>query len=259
MDKIYIIISLFSLAIGSFLNVCIFRLPRGKSIVKPRSFCPQCEKTIPWFDNIPVVSFLILKGRCRQCRAAISMRYILVETVTAFIFCLNFFFFGPGLSFFIWCFFSAALIVVSFIDLEFQVIPDIISVSGILFGLTLSFFSPQALFLGFGQGGFLNSFLGVLAGGGSVFLLGFVGRLIFKRESMGFGDVKLLSMVGAFLGWKLVLLCFFIAPIFGSMWGLILKIKYKKDIMPYGPFLSLGALVCLYWGRDILELFFIYY
>lgn len=254
---IYIIISVFGLVAGSFLNVCIYRLPRQKSIVMPSSFCPHCEKPIKWFDNIPVISFLILGGRCRNCRKNISWQYPLVEILTAALFCLNFFFFGLSFSFFIWCLFAAALLVISFVDLYFQLIPDIISVAGIFAGLLFSFFNP--LFLPSDKiGMLLNSFLGALYGGASIYLLGIIGAFFFKKESMGFGDVKLMAMLGAFLGWKLALLCFFIAPVLGSAWGLILKIKYKEEIMPYGPFLSLAGLICLYWGKEILGLFFMY-
>lgn len=255
---IYIIISIFGLIVGSFLNVCIYRLPRQKSIITPSSFCPHCEMPIKWFDNIPVVSFVILRGRCRSCRKNISWQYPTIEILTAAIFWLNFFFFGLGLSFFLWCLFAAALIVVSFVDLYFQLIPDIISISGIFAGLFSSFLNPLLLPAAGKVNMLANSSLGIFAGGGSIYLLAVIGNFFFKKESMGFGDVKLMAMIGAFLGWKLVLLCFFIAPVLGSMWGLVVKIKYKQEIMPYGPFLSLGSLICLYWGKEILGLFFGY-
>jgi leader peptidase (prepilin peptidase)/N-methyltransferase len=181
---------------------------------------------------------------------------MMVEILTAITLCSNFFFFGFGFSFWVWSLFFSSLIVISFIDLNFQLIPDIFTISGIVIGLGLNFFYPQVLSLAREGNAFLDSLFGTLVGGGSIYLLGLVGLILFKRESMGFGDVKLMAMIGAFLGLKLVLLCFFVAPILGSVWGLILKIKYKKDIIPYGPFLSLGSLISLYWGRDILEYFF---
>lgn len=144
---------------------------------------------------------------------------------------------------------------ISFVDLYFQLIPDIISISGIFAGLLFSFFNPLLL-SPCKTGMLLNSFLGIVAGAGSIYLLGAIGTFFFKKESMGFGDVKLMAMIGAFLGWELALLCFFVAPVLGSAWGLILKIKYKQEIMPYGPFLSLAGLICLYWGKEILGLFF---
>ncbi|MFH1856345.1 MAG: prepilin peptidase [Candidatus Omnitrophota bacterium] len=251
---IYISISLFGLIIGSFLNVCIYRLPREKSIVRPSSFCTHCLKPIRWFDNIPVISFVILRGRCRECGKRISFQYPAVETITALIFCLNFHFFGLTPAFLIWNVFACSLLVASVIDFHFQLIPDLISLSGIIVGLALRFFVPQFLSIA-SEKPFLDSLLGVLAGGGSIYLLGLIGTFAFRKESMGFGDVKLMAMIGAFLGWKLVLLCFFIAPVFGSVWGIFLKIKYKQDIMPYGPFLSLASLVCLYLGKDMLDFF----
>lgn len=259
---IYIIIFIFSLAVGSFLNVCIYRLPREKSIISPPSFCPNCKQRIKWFDNIPVVSFVILKGKCRYCRAAISVRYPAVEILTAIIFCLNFFFFGFTFSFWVWCLFLSSLIVISFIDLKFQIIPEIITIGGIVVGLGLSFFYPEALFP-VREKAFLNSLLGILIGGGSIYLVGLLGNLLFRKkikslglkESMGFGDVELMAMIGAFLGWKLVILCFLIAPILGSVVGLAVMIKRRGEIIPYGPFLSLASLVCLYWGRDVLKWF----
>ncbi|NQT32087.1 MAG: prepilin peptidase [Candidatus Omnitrophica bacterium] len=257
----YIIVFIFGAIIGSFLNVCIYRLPLGLSIVKPRSFCPFCEHPIKWFENVPFLSYLVLRGRCRYCHLPISFRYFLVELTTALSGVGLFFYrvhYGLPLEwFFVYAFFTAILIAIIFIDIEHQEIPDIISIPGIVVGILLT-----TIFRTDGStaymGSFLNSAFGVLAGGGSMFLLGVFGELVFKKEALGGGDVKLMGMIGAFLGWKLVLLTFFLAPVLGSGVGIFMKIKFKKEVIPYGPYLALGALASLLYGNKILEYIFGY-
>lgn len=243
---------------GSFMNVCIYRLPRKESIISPHSHCTSCRATIPWFDNIPIISFLILRGRCRFCKSKISLRYIIVETLSGVVSVLLFLGFGLTAKFLIlWCL-SAALIVISFIDLEFQEIPDTITLPGIVAGLGLAALYPPLMGKVSNFSSLLNSILGVIAGGGSVYLSGFIGEFIFKREAMGGGDVKLLAMIGSFIGWKLALFTFFLAPFFGSIVGILLKIREGRDIIPYGPYLSLAAFVALFYGEEILRrLFFL--
>ena len=184
---------LFGAMVGSFLNVCIARLPKEESIVWPGSHCPLCRKPIKFYDNIPLVSYLLLKGKCRQCRGSISLQYPLVEGITALSSLLLIIKFGPSLSYLIYFAFVAALIVITVIDLYHQIIPDVISLPGIGVGLLASLIIPQITFL--------NSLIGILLGGGSLFLVATVYRWLFKREGMGGGDVKLLAMIGAFLGW----------------------------------------------------------
>ncbi len=242
---------------GSFMNVCIYRLPRSESIITPRSRCPSCGAGIPWFDNVPVLSFLLLRGRCRFCKKRISARYIIVEILSGFICVLLFLYFGLSAKFFIlWCL-SSALVVASFIDLRFREIPDIITLPGIILGLCLAALYPPLMGKSGNLSSLLDSFLGVIAGGGSIFITGLIGKFIFKKDAMGFGDVKLLAMIGAFIGWKLAIFTFFLAPFFGSIAGIPLKIKRGESDIPYGPHLSLAAFVAILYGEEILRKLFL--
>lgn len=248
-----IFIFIFGSVIGSFLNVCIVRMPREESIVTPGSHCTRCKKPIPWYDNIPFVGYIVLRGKCRFCKEKISFQYFIVELVTALMFLWLYFYFGlTGLlvPYFI---FVSGLIVATFVDIEHRIIPDEISVGGMVVGIIFSIFLPQLhgehlYLLGLGK-----SLLGVLIGGGSIYAMGMLGDFLFKKESMGGGDVKLLAMVGAFLGWQSAILTFFIAPIFGAVAGIIVKIRTKESMIPYGPFLALGALISLFWSKPIIE------
>lgn len=240
--------------IGSFLNVCIYRLPRGLSIVVPPSHCPSCGKTIPWYDNIPILSYFLLNGRCRFCRLRISPRYLIVEILTASLLAALVARFGPTPKFLAYSIMSCGLITATFVDLEIQEIPDEVSLGLLAVGLILSLILPSVLDASSWFGGILNSALGALAGGVSIYLMGFFGELVFKREAMGGGDVKLMAMAGAFLGWEKVLLAFFLAPLFGSVVGIILKIKEGREVIPYGPYLSLAVLVSIFFGEWILRL-----
>ena len=242
---------------GSFMNVCIHRLPRKESIVRPRSHCPSCGKMIPWYDNIPVLSFLTLGGKCRFCKKRISVVYPIVEILSGLLCVLLFLNFGLTVKFFILWYFLSALIVVSFIDLRIHEIPDEITLSGIALGMIAAALYPPLLGKAGNLSSLFDSFLGVIAGGGSIYLLGFIGEFIFKKEAMGGGDVKLLAMIGAFIGWKLTIVTFFLAPLSGSIVGIALKIKKGEEIIPYGPHLSLAAVIALFWGeRFIRGLFF---
>ena len=237
---------------GSFLNVCIYRLPRELSLAFPASHCPQCKHPIQWYDNIPFISFCLLAGKCRYCSVRISFRYFLVELISA-ITLLGLFYHFDGSTF--WVVYSLLfylLIVVSFVDLEFQIIPDEISLSGIVVGIALSGMFPHLHNQASAFGGIKSSLIGTFVGGLMIYLIGVFGNIVFKKESMGGGDVKLLAMIGAFLGAKYAVLTFFIAPFFGSVIGIVAKLKYKQDIIPYGPFLSLGAIISVFWGDQIL-------
>jgi leader peptidase (prepilin peptidase)/N-methyltransferase len=244
--------------VGSFLNVCIYRMPRKESIVKPPSHCPHCKHKISWYENIPFLSYLALRGRCRHCGKRITLRYFVVELITAGIFLLLFYQFGLTLYFWIYAALCSGLIVASFIDIAIREIPDEISLWGIVIGLILSVIFPQL----HGDGlprliALRSSFLGLLAGGGSIYVTGLIGDAIFKKESMGGGDVKLMAMVGALIGWKLALLTFFLAPFFGSVAGIALKIKKGESFIPYGPFLSLACLISIIWGERIINWLFV--
>jgi leader peptidase (prepilin peptidase)/N-methyltransferase len=243
-----IILIIFGAVMGSFLNVCSIRLPKEESIVAPGSHCPQCKKPIKFYDNIPLVSYLLLKGRCRYCHSPISIQYPLVEGITALGSLILFMKFGPSLSYLIYFAFVAALIVITVIDLYHQIIPDVISLPGIGVGLLASLIIPQITFL--------NSLLGVLLGGGSLFLVATLYQWLFKREGMGGGDVKLLAMIGAFLGWKAVILTILLGSLIGSITGIIIMVSKGKDFkyaIPFGPFLSLGAVIALFYGPSLIN------
>ena len=234
--------------VGSFLNVCISRLPKEESIIWPGSHCPYCKKPIRFYDNIPLVSYVLLMGKCRNCKKPISIQYPLIEGITALSSLFLFMKFGPSLSYLFYFAFVAALIVITVIDLYHQIIPDVISLPGIGVGLIASLILPQITFL--------NSLFGVLLGGGSLFLVATCYEWLFKREGMGGGDVKLLAMIGAFLGWKAVILTILLSSLIGSITGILIMVVKGKDFkyaIPFGPFLSLGAAISLFYGQNIIN------
>ena len=247
--------------IGSFLNVCIVRMPHEKSIVFPGSHCVHCKKPIAWFDNIPLFSYVILGGKCRHCHAKFSFRYFLVELITAVMFVVFYQYYGLDWLLLPYLFMCCCFIVATFVDFEHRIIPDEVSVGGMCAGLIFSFIFPQLHHVDAFSGsvwlvhlkslGF--SALGVLVGGGSIYAMGMLGDFLFKKESMGGGDVKLLAMVGSFLGWKLAILTFFVAPFFGAIYGLIEKIRTKDTAIAYGPFLVLGSIISFFWGNRIID------
>jgi len=242
--------------VGSFLNVCIVRLPNEKSVVTPRSHCIHCQKPIPWYDNIPLVSFLLLKGQCRFCKGKISWRYPFVEFVTGLTFFLLFNHFGRVGVLIPYLVMYSCFIVALFVDFAHRIIPDEVSVGGMLCGLVFSLVIPELHGIQVDPNRMLISHfhslgmsaLGVLIGGGAIYAMGILGDFLFKKESMGGGDIKLLAMIGAFLGWKLAILTFFIAPFFGAVYGIAEKIRTKDTAIAYGPFLVLGAMISMFWG-----------
>ena len=243
-----IVSMIFGGIVGSFLNVCIFRLPKEESIIWPGSHCPLCEKPIKFYDNIPLVSYLLLRGRCRYCKESISIQYPLVEGISALSSLLLFMKFGPSLIYIFYFAFVAALIVITVIDLHHQIIPDVISLPGIGVGLLASLIISRITFL--------NSLIGILLGGGSLFIVATLYQWLFKREGMGGGDVKLLAMIGAFLGWKAVIVTILLSSLIGSITGIIimgLKGKDFKYAIPFGPFLSLGAVIALFCEAEIIN------
>lgn len=247
----HIVSIVFGALVGSFLNVCICRIPKAESIITPGSHCPLCKNPIRFYDNIPLVSYFVLRGKCRHCNAPISLQYPLVEGVTALASFLLFMRFGPSWSYLFYFSFIASLIVITVIDLYHQIIPDVISLPGIGVGLLGSFVLPQLTFL--------NSLIGVLLGGGSLFLVATFYHWLFKREGMGGGDVKLLAMIGAFLGWKAVILTILLSSLIGSIMGIIVMMVKGKDLkyaIPFGPFLSLGAALSLFYGEKIIQWYY---
>jgi leader peptidase (prepilin peptidase)/N-methyltransferase len=243
----YIVSVIFGAIVGSFLNVCIIRLPKEESIVWPGSHCPHCKNPIRVYDNIPLISYILLKGKCRHCNGPISIQYPLIEGMSALSSLILFIKFGPSLSYLFYFLFVAALIVVTVIDLYHQIIPDVISLPGIGVGLLASLILPQLTFL--------NSLKGLILGGGSLFVVATLYQWLFKREGMGGGDVKLLAMIGAFLGWKAVILTILLGSLIGSIIGIsiiILKGKDFKYAIPFGPFLSLGAVLALFYENEII-------
>ncbi|MBI4115553.1 MAG: prepilin peptidase [Candidatus Omnitrophica bacterium] len=231
-------------------------MPQGESVVAPSSYCPKCKQKIVWYDNIPLVSFLLLGGRCRACKTRISFRYPVVELASGLIWYASWVGHGPSLIFLITVAFLSILLAISLIDLETGLIPDRLSLPGMVLGLILSFFYPMLHQSSIALTGFLKSLIGLLAGGGLIYITGLAGNWIFQRESMGGGDVKLLAMVGSFLGWEKVLLTFFAAPFFALPFALYQRWVKKEEIIPYGPFLSLAAAVQFYYG-DILWRYFL--
>jgi len=243
-----ILIFILGLIVGSFCNVCIYRIPRNESIIFPASYCPKCHTKIKPVDNIPLLSYILLKGRCRNCGSKISIQYPVVELVTGIIYILIFLIYGLTLQSLIYIILSSALIIIAFIDLNEQIVPDVISLPGIAIGLILSFFVPYI--------SFINSALGVVSGGGIILIIGLAGSAIFKKEAMGGGDVKLAAMIGAFLGWRYIIISLFLGFFLGALAGIFLilsKIKSREDTVPFGPFIVLGSMITLLWGENIIS------
>jgi leader peptidase (prepilin peptidase)/N-methyltransferase len=246
---ILILLILVGLALGSFLNVCIYRIPLKKSILFPSSFCPTCGTKIRVRDNVPLLSFILLKGRCRKCKTKISLQYPLVEFITSALVVITYLRFGLGWEFASKVILSLSLIVVFFIDLKHRIIPDKITLPGIGIGFLFSFFvkSPSVV----------SSVIGILVGGVLFYLSAVLGELLFKKESMGGGDIKLAMMLGAFLGWQKILLVFLLSALLGTIVGttamLFSKVVKETRMIPFGPFLALGAILALFLGDMLIS------
>ena len=239
------------MCIGSFLNVCIYRIPAGKSIVRPASACPNCGAVIRWYDNIPLLSYLILRGRCRGCDTHISIRYPIIEVLCGLFAMTCGLQYGYGLPALVYFILIAALLVITFIDIDHRIIPDIISLPGIPLGFICSFLLPQLKWS--------DSLIGILAGGGSLLAVAWGYQLITGKDGMGGGDVKLLAMIGAFLGWKGVLFTIMASSLIGTVIGVVLMMRSGKDMkmaVPFGPFLATGAIIYIFWGPRLVEWYF---
>lgn len=251
----YLMTALFGLCVGSFLNVCIVRLPRRVSVATPPSHCPQCQTKIRWYDNIPLLSFVALGGRCRRCGAVIGWRYPAVELLTAGMAMLTYAYFPEPWVWALWFLtFVAPLLVITFIDLEHRIIPDLISLPGIVVGLAV-----RVVFAYADMGDYFDQVadgvLGLVVGGGTLFIISWVYYRLRKHEGIGGGDIKLAAMLGAFLGWKAVLCIFLLSSVTGSVVGLVtigILRKGMRYAIPFGPFLAFGALVYLFWGEALL-------
>jgi len=259
----YLIVFLLGSVIGSFLNVCIYRIPRNMSIVFPSSRCPSCDSPVRFYDNIPIISYILLAGKCRDCKVKISARYPLVEFLNGSFYVFALYRFGSGSlwTLLIYSVFLSVLIVITFIDIDFQIIPDLITLPGIPIALILGStvlpdpFQSFDYFQKFQPLGFKSSLIGAIGGGGFFYSVAVIGKALLKKDAMGGGDIKLMTMVGALMGWKSVILTTFLASLFGSVIGLLLiAVKGRKwgSRIPFGPYLALGSFITLFYGNTIL-------
>jgi leader peptidase (prepilin peptidase)/N-methyltransferase len=241
------------LIFGSFFNVLIYRIPEKKSIINPPSSCPACGAPIRFYDNIPIVSYIILLGRCRHCKERISIRYPLVEALTALLFWFCYYKFDLTYQVIPAIFLCSICVTVAFIDLDRLIIPDVITLPGMILGIGFSFL-PAGLNV-------KESIIGFLAGGIILYGIAVLGNVVFKRESMGGGDIKLIALIGAFLGWENAVLTIIIGSFAGTLVGIIVMSRPRRDdshMIPYGPFLALGALISLFWGNDLINMYLSY-
>jgi leader peptidase (prepilin peptidase) / N-methyltransferase len=240
-------LAVLGLAVGSFLNVCIHRIPRKASIVQPPSSCPKCGYVLRWADNIPVVSYVMLGGRCRTCRTPISIRYPIVEIITLLVFAAHYLVFGLDIILVPRLLFASLLIVLFAIDLEHHLLPNVITLPGIVVGLAFSAMLPPGL---------VDALIGTVVGGGVLWLIGEAYYRYSGQEGMGGGDVKMLAMIGAFLGWKLMILTLVLSSFVGALvGGLVLATRRGglKHALPYGTFLALAALTASLVGTPIVD------
>jgi leader peptidase (prepilin peptidase)/N-methyltransferase len=239
------------MCIGSFLNVCIYRLPMAKSIIHPGSMCPSCENPIHFYDNIPIISYLWLRGKCRFCSTPISIRYPLVEAMSGLL-CLGVFLkFGPTVQALIYFLFIATLLAITFIDIDHRIIPNVISLPGIPIFFLASLALPTLTYL--------DSLLGILVGGGTLYLVAFAYSILTHKEGMGMGDIKLLAMIGALIGWKGVFFTIFVSSAVGTVSGMVVMLVSRQGMkmkIPFGPFLAIGAITYIFFGPQLLAFYF---
>lgn len=253
----YILLFCIGAIVGSFLNVCIYRLPRNVSIVFPSSRCPSCDSNIKFYDNIPIISYLVLRGKCRQCRTVISPMYPVVEFLNAVLYVLIY---DQFIAFSLWvvaiyCVFVSVLVVITFIDTEHMIIPNRITIPGIPLALLVGALILPDPFSRLNHLGILGSFVGCVSGGVGFYLVALLGETVFRKPALGGGDIKLMAMIGALLGWKGVILTTFAGSLIGSLAGFMLimaKGKTWGSRLPFGPFLAAGAVISLFWGQDVL-------
>jgi leader peptidase (prepilin peptidase)/N-methyltransferase len=240
---IEVIVLAFGLIIGSFCNVVVYRLPQGKSIVTPGSQCRSCGGSIRPWENIPLLSYVLLRGRCRRCKAPISMRYPVVECISGLLFVLLYLKFGLSMTFVVYALLASTLLVVALIDLDHKIIPNTITLPGMGIGLAFS--------LGVLPIEPLASLSGLVVGGSIFYLIALI-----SKGGMGGGDIKLIAMIGAFLGLPGGLFTIFASALLGSIIGLVLILlgkKGRKDRVPFGPFLSCGAILFMLSGDNLIQ------
>jgi len=263
---------IFGTLIGSFLNVCIYRLPKDMSIVKPFSFCPHCKTPVKWFDNIPLISYLLLGGKCRKCSGKISLRYPIVELITALLFLVLYIKFGFTFTFFKYVFFFALIIVVSAIDIDYHAIPAYLCfigvIAGLIFDLGLTIKVLRDGSINLASLPILKALRNLIFGLGFTYLFKFFGDIFIslylafrkkesiegERESLGLGDVDFMGMVGIFLGMKSVVVVFFLAPFFALLYSFFALIFKKSHLIPYLPYLSLAVITVFFWQDKILKI-----
>lgn len=232
---------------GSFLNVLIYRLPLGRSVVWPSSACPHCDRELSWYENIPIVSFVALRARCRTCRGGISIRYPFVEALTAAMFAAAWWHYGPGVLLASRLVLGSALIALFAIDLEHHLLPNAITLPGIVAGLLFSLFTEP---------GWQASLIGALAGGGALYGIAEAYYRVRHEEGLGMGDVKMLAMIGAFLGWKMTIVALMFASFAGSLFGMTMMATRRgglESMLPFGCFLAVGAAVAATIGPDLVQ------
>jgi len=236
-----VLVFIYGLITGSFLNVCIYRIPRQMSVVNPPSACPACGHRLRWFELVPLVSFIIQRGRCLSCSAAVAWRYPIVEILTGAFFSLSYYLYGLSIDFWTVIILASLMLVVAFIDIEHRIIPNRLVIFGLAAGLVMGLLRPDA--------GIVFMAKGLLAGFGALFAVA-----VLSRGQMGFGDVKLAAVMGLFLGWQEVLLALFLAFLAGAIYGIFLMVfmgKGRKTAVPFGPFLA-GATIAVYlWAEQI--------
>ena len=242
----YAVVFILGTLFGSFANVCIYRLPQRLSIIFPGSHCPSCQEALRPWHNIPLLSYLLLGGQCARCKAAISLRYPLIELSNGLLYIFLYYQYHLSVQTLVFALLTTALLIVSCIDFAHTIIPDAITLPGIIVGLGTSLWLTPV--------GIRNAVLGVILGGGLFLLMAVLSVVILKREGMGGGDIKLIAMLGAFLGWQAVLVTIFLAAVLGASVGLaliFLRRKGRREPLPFGPFLALGALLAMVWGDTI--------
>lgn len=256
---VWIAVWIFAACWGSFLNVCIYRIPKELSVVHPGSHCFACKIPVAWYDNIPVLSWFILRGKCRNCGAPFSIRYAVIEALTGTLALAVWMVHGPTWVTLAYWLMGFGLLLGSGVDLDEFWIPDRVSIGGMVIGIPLSALLPELHQQSTAVGGLIAGGLGAAVGFGSLWLVGVIGKLIFKKDAMGFGDVKLLGSIGAFLGVSAVFYTIFVAALLGSVVGVTLILLKKNELggrIPFGPYLSAAAMSWIFGGVALTEWYF---